>query len=104
MTTEKFVEFSVCLICQKATSENLAEKLSPHEKVLKRLEEWAIYGYLRYFDLWWKLKSVSVSKLLREKYHGAETAIRKLCTLDFSKERRTSILSLHLLTMVWYSC
>ena len=58
MTTEKLVEFNVCLICQKATSEKIAQKLSSHGKVLKLLEEWAIYGDLRYFDLCSKLKSV----------------------------------------------
>ena len=52
------MEFSVCLICQKETSKKLAQKPGSHEKVLKRLEEWAKHG-----DLW----SVSVSKLIEKK-------------------------------------
>lgn len=65
--TEKLVDFSVSLICQKEKSEQLVKNPSSHEKVLKFLEEWAAYGDLRYFDLWSKLKSVSVSELVERK-------------------------------------
>ena len=65
--TEKVFDFSVCLICQKEKNEQLVKNPSSHEKVLKFLEEWATYGDLRYFDLWSKLKSVSVSELIERK-------------------------------------
>lgn len=47
--TEKLVDFSVCLICQKEKSEQLVQNPSSHEKVLKFLEEWVTFGDLRYF-------------------------------------------------------
>ena len=65
--TEKLVDFSFCLICQKEKSEQLVQNPTSHEKVLNFLEEWARYGDLRYFDLWSKLKSVSIKELIRRK-------------------------------------
>ena len=38
-----------------------------HEKVLNFLEKRDIYSDLRYFDLWWKLKSVSIKGLIQRK-------------------------------------
>ena len=59
--------FSLCLICQREKSEQLVHNPSSHEKVLKFVEEWARYGDLRYYDLWSKLKLVSISELIETK-------------------------------------
>ena len=60
-------DFSLCLICQKEKSEQLVHSPSSHEKLLKFVEEWAKYGDLRCFDLWSKLKSVSINELTERK-------------------------------------
>ena len=64
---EMSFNFSLCLICQREKSEQLVHNPSSHEKVLKFVEEWARYGDLRYYDLWSKLKLVSISELIETK-------------------------------------
>ena len=63
---ENTLDFSVCLICKKKNSEELVENPTSHGKVLEYIQKFASYGDVKYFDLWSKLKLVSVN-VLQEK-------------------------------------
>ena len=78
--TEKLVDFSFCLICQKGKSEQLVQNPTSHEKVLNFLEEWARYGDLRYFDLWSETKICFNQRINSEKSIMAQKLLSGYCS------------------------
>lgn len=64
VSTEKVnLFFNSCIICQKENNECLVESPSSYEKVLKSIEEWALYGNLTYSESWERLRGMSAQDL-----------------------------------------
>lgn len=72
--SEKALDFNLCILCQEPKSDQLIENPTTHEKVLKFVEEWARYGDLRYFELWSKLKGISLEEL-----RGKQATWHRVC-------------------------
>lgn len=94
--------FSLCLICQKEKSEQLVHNPSSHEKLLKFVEEWEKYGDLRCFDLWSKLKSVSINELTERKASWHRSCYQEILHTGLLKRAKERYIYCSCQTMFYY--
>ena len=59
----KTLDYSLCIICQTESEENLVENPVSHENVLNFIEERVKYGDSQYFETWKRLSGISRNQL-----------------------------------------
>jgi len=57
--SESIINYSLCIICQKETGEELVDNPSSHHKVLEYVKERALYRDNNYPDIWHRLKDLT---------------------------------------------
>ena len=59
----KTLDYSLCIICQTESEENLVENPVSHENVFNFIEERVKYGDSQYFETWKRLSAISRNQL-----------------------------------------